>query len=357
MTIIENKKPQLNNLMTALNEAAQLSSHNILVVAASEPNLVRYSKNKLVRKLLKAFSLMISHVKLGIKILINKDKDLLLIPGFSTEFLFFSYFASLFHTKNVYLLIHHNIQQASQNSLMNFLMKTYHHLGYKFIVNEIKSVLKNLGFNDSEIEKHFSLPLPVREINLSSNKRLDLSLNSVSTDSIQFPKIGVIGSIRKGKRFSETLKILLNLKKKLNFSLIIGTNNFSDLSNIDLNGAILIDTSAHENYLATIEYCDIIVLNYEKSQYFFRCSGVAADAIGAKTYVLCPNYPLMSHQVKYPNEVGVLYDDESELEEALEKALVLISSSKSHAFENHSTQRSSGKIACLLDSLIAKECA
>lgn len=356
MTMVENQKPKLNNLYTVLNEAAQLSSHNILVIGVIELNLVRYSKNKLVQKLLKAFGLIIRHVQLGIKILRNRDKDLLLISSFSTEFLFVSYFVSLLHTKNVYLLVHHNIQQASQNSLMNFLMKIYHHLGYKFVVNEMTDVLKHLGFNDQEIAKHLSLPHPVKQINLLYDKLLDLPFNSLNTDSINLPKVGVIGSIRKGKRFSETLNLILNLNKKLKFSLIIGVDNFSDMNNIDLNGATLIDTSNYEKYLATIEYCDIIVLNYEKSQYFFRCSGVAADAIGAKTYVICPNYPLMSHQVRYPTEVGVLYDDESELKEALEKALVLLSSSKIQAFENHCTERSSEKMAYLLDSQIANKC-
>jgi hypothetical protein len=357
MTMSENKKIQLDNLVTALNEAAQLASSDILVLADGVLDPSLYSKNKSIQKLLRAFGLIIHHAKLGIKILKNRDKDLLLIYGFSTEFLFISYFTSLFNTKNVYLLVHHNIQQASQNSLLKTFIKIYHNLGYKFVVNETVSVLKSLDFDDRKIAKHFSLPLPVRELKFPYNKRLDVVFDSLITDNnTRNPKIGIIGSIRRGKRFLETSNLLLKLKKKINFSLIVGVNDPSDIGNINLDGSILIDTADREKYLAAIEYCDIIVLNYEKSQYFFRCSGVAADAIGAKTYVLCPNYPLMSHQIKYPSEVGVLYDDESELEMALEKALTLIFIDNNQAFENHYAERSSEKLAYLLDSIIANKC-
>ena len=351
----ENKKTQVGNLLTALNDAARLSRHKVFILADGVPDLARYSKNRLIRRLLKAFGLVIHHFKLGTKISKNRASDLVLLYGFSTEFLFVSYITSWFYTRNVYLLVHHNIQQASQNVVMKFFMKAYHYLGYKFVIHETTSVLKYLDFNEQEIAKHVVLLHPVRKLDLSPDRQLKLSSTSLDIDNVKSPKIGIIGSIRRGKRFSETLALLLDLGEKLEFQLVVGANNLSELGDINLNGAALIDTSESENYLAAIEFCDIVILNYEKSQYLFRCSGVAADAIGTKTYVVCPNYPLMSHQLRYPDEVGLLYDEESELEMVLEKALSLVlSSSNDEIFEKHYAERSAEKMASLFDSLISE---
>ncbi len=90
--------------------------------------------------------------------------------------------------------------------------------------------------------------------------------------------------------------------------------------------------------------CDIIILNYEKSKYFYRCSGVAADAIGTKTFVLCPNFPLMNNQINYPTQVGISYENESDLETAIQQSLELVSNDFI-SFEEHYIERSIGNIS------------
>jgi hypothetical protein len=114
----------------------------------------------------------------------------------------------------------------------------------------------------------------------------------------------------------------------------------------------LIDTSTNDAYLAALSVCDVVVLNYEKSKYFYRCSGVAADAIGVQTYVVCPDFPFMSSQVNYPAKVGVVYEDETDLEIAIQQALALTLDSDKSAFESHYMQRSLAKTAAILDQAI-----
>jgi len=327
----------------ALNEAAKLSNYDIVIITGNEPKLFPSLNNVYIRKILKIPALIISHIDSGQKIRKNRHRDAIIVSGFSTEFLIFTYIFSLLWTKSVYLVNHHNIQQAYRNTLMRAILKMYHYLNYKFIVNETSSILKDVGYSEQEINQHISLLHPLSQLDSS---------NLFNTEEFRQKKIGLVGQFRPEKNFSKTLDSLLKLQKSLDFLLIIGTDDFSSFSEINLNGAKLLNTSNEEDYLAILASCDIIVLNYEKFKYFYRCSGVAADAISAKTYVVCPNFPLMSSQVNYPTQVGVLYDNESELEMALKQALELVTGSNKEAFESHYVERSAEKMASTLDQAI-----
>ena len=323
------------NQLRALIEASRRSAYDIAVIQESPPTLLPSLKQSLFRKLLKIIELTIFHIEIGHKIRAHRNSDAIVVHGFSTEFLIFTYISSLFWTKKVYFLTHHNIQQAFQNLFIKAIFKLYHSLGYCFIVNETTSILKGLGYNEPEIGRHVPLLHPVARVSAS---------NLLSDEANQL-KIGLIGKIRRGKQFSKTLPLLLELQKKLNFLLVIGTDDLSAFADMSPDGVRLINTSTKSDYFSVLASCDVIVLNYEKSNYFNRCSGVAADAIGVGTCVVCPDFPLMSNQINYPARVGVSYSNELELELALKEAMVLASTSKSESFESHYEERSIEKIA------------
>jgi hypothetical protein len=60
----------------------------------------------------------------------------------------------------------------------------------------------------------------------------------------------------------------------------------------------------------------------------------------------------MSSQVNYPAKVGVVYEDETDLEIAIQQALALTLDSDKSAFESHYMQRSLAKTAAILDQAI-----
>lgn len=353
MTYFNNAIMSDCNQFTIFNQTADLSKHDIYVITGNEPNLFPNFKNPLVRKIIKTFQLIICHVELGRKIINNKNRDAIIIHGFSTEFLIFTYIYSFFWTRNIYLLTHHNIQQAFDSSMIRSIFKMYHFLGYKFIVNETSSMLQKIGFDEKESGQHISLLHPVVGINtsiLSGNSGENRQLNS---NGINKKKIGIVGKMRQGKQFSKTLDFLLKLQDKLDFLLIIGTDDFSSFSNLNSERVKLVDTATKDNYFSVLAVCDIVVLNYEESKYLYRCSGVAADAIGARTYVVCPNFPMMSHQLNYPAQVGILYNNESDLEMAIQKTLQLVPAAENTAFESHYIERSIENLALVLDRDIA----
>lgn len=215
-------------------------------------------------------------------------------------------------------------------------------------MNETSSVLKNLGFGKQESGQHISLLHPVLKVDFSSIFNVDKVISQLNSNEIGKRKIGLVGKVRQGKQFDKTLDLLLKLQKKLDFLLVIGTDDFSSFSKINLDGAKLVNTFTKDDYLAVLASCDFIVLNYEESKYFYRCSGVAADALGTRTYVVCPNFPFMSHQIDYPAKVGIIYENVSDLEMAIQQALILIPASENPAFESHYTERSIKKIASVL---------
>ncbi len=335
-----------NNLELMLIESAKFSKNDICIITGNSPSLFPKIKNGLLQKVFKVITLVINHIDLGRKINQAKDKDAVIVYSFSTEFLFFSFLVS-FWTKNVYLVNNHNIQQAKENPFMNLMLKIYHYLKYKFIVLENSDILMDLGYKKQELERHISLPHSVVDSGKIANKS-DLFDDQEKSKK----KVGIIGESRKGKNFSNTLNLMLKIAKNSDILLIIGTNDFSCFDSMDLQGIKLIDTSTNDAYMAALSACDIVVLNYEKSKYFYRCSGVAADAIGLQTYVVCPDFPFMSSQVSYPAKVGVVYEDETDLELALQQALALTFNSDNSAFESHYMERSLAKTAAILDQAI-----
>jgi len=332
-----------NHLQTLI-EAAKLLTYDIVVVQEVPPQLLPALKNPLLRKLIKILELTISHAKAGNQIREHRYRDAIIVHGFSTEFLVFTFIFSRFQAKNVYFLTHHNVQQAFQSSFIGLLFQMYHSLGYRFILNETTSILKELGYSENQISQDVKLLHPIVKMNPP---------NLLNDDTRK--KIGLVGKIRKGKQFDKTFNLLLEIQKSLDFVLVIGTDDFSYFNEIDTTEIKLVDTSTRDNYFAALALCDIIVLNYEKSKYFYRCSGVAADAISVGTCVVCPDFPLMRNQINYPTKVGVLYDSELELEQAIRKAMEMVSNPIDASFKEHYMERSIEKVAASFAEVIQSQ--
>ncbi len=328
------------NQLNIFYEVAKMSAYDILVFRGQEPKLLPHVKATWFRKTFKILELIICHINIGRRILQNQNKDAIILHGFSTEFLLFTYLFSFFNSRNVYILTHHNVQQAFDNLLIRALLKLYNLLHYRFIINEESSVLSHLGFSEQQRVRHLSLLHPVVKSVLNQKEISNKKNNITSTK-----KIGVIGRISQGKQFKRTINLLLKMQEKLDFNLIIGTDDLSHIEKTYLNNTSVVDTSDRNEYFKALAMCDIVVLNYEKSKYFYRCSGVAADAIAVNTFVVCPNFPFMSNQINYPQQVGVTYDSELDLEEAIEKAFEIVSISDEEMFRMHYVERSIEKIA------------
>jgi hypothetical protein len=333
----------LNSLQHSLCETARLSQHDVRVVIVPEPQLAKRRLAGWQRHCLKVLSLGLKHMRVGTQIAIGKAQDAVILPDFSTEFLWLTYLFSGFQTRNVYVLVHHNVQQALHNPLIRGMLKVYSGLGYKFILNETLAPLRDLGYHKPEERGHAVLLHPVQAESIAA------------TQPEAIPKVGIVGSVRKGKRFAETLALLQQLQTQLDFTLVLGIDAPEQFQHLANDRLCVMDTASHAQYLAVIAHCDVIILNYDESQYRYRCSGVAADAIGCRTYVVAPDYPMIRHQVMSPSPVGVLYQDESALESALTQALALPTTATNPAFDQHYADRSAAGLAVSLDRILSQQ--
>lgn len=331
------KFDMITNLDRSLHEAASRSKYAIEVIEGHEIKLFPQLRHPTLRKLFKSIGLMTGHIDLGLKVRRLKHKDAVIIRGFCTEFAWLTYLFAIGHTQNVYLLIHHNIQQAANHHWARILLRLLHQLQYRFIVNETCQVLQALGYSGAEIDRHLALLHPV----------VAIPPTAAAVDRSR-KKVGIIGQVRPGKQSAATLQSLLPLQAKLDFTLVVGTDDFSHFVGVDWQGAQLVNTTSHQDYLAALELCDIVVLNYERERYFYRCSGVIADAIGTETIVLCPDFPMLHHQVMYPTQVGILYDPTSDLAVAVGQALDLSRQMDAKLFAAHYRERAA---ACMVPPL------
>jgi hypothetical protein len=337
----------LNSLQFSLCETARLSQHDVAIVLVEEPNLGQKQQQGWRRSLLKVLSLSLKHIQAGRRIAAEKRRDAVILPDFSTEFLLLTYLFSGGRTRNVHTLIHHNVQQALHSRSAKELLRFYHWLGYKFILNETLSALTDLGYQDPQNQGHAVLLHPVQA------ETAIVAAVAQAAPISERPKVGIVGSIRKGKQVEATIAQLQKLQARLEFILVIGVDQPEQLKHLQHEHLVLMNTAEHEDYLKVIGMCDVIVLNYDEAQYRYRCSGVAADAIGTRTYVVAPDYPMMRHQLLYPEPVGVLYETETELESALAAALKLPAAVTNPAFEQHYAQRSVQGLAMALDRILA----
>lgn len=324
--------------LKVLYKIAEISRYNISVFTGDERKFQEALKHFLIpKKILKILTLALCHVDLGFKIFKVRNNDAILIHGFSTEFLFLTIIASGFLKNKVYFLTHHNIQQAYQNHLIRILFKAYADFGCRFIVNEDAGVLKHLGFTEIMVQRHATMLHPILDRLSELSHITELITNGKKkTEKVL---IGVIGRIRSGKKIQEIIEPLLSLKNKYNYDVLVGTDDLSSFKGFDSAAIRLVNTSTRPEYIKALSLCDIIILNYDKEKYFYRCSAVAADAVGLKTYVVCPDYPFLRNQLGFPAQVGTVFDHEN-MEQAIQQALNLVKNSQELEFGEHYSIRS-----------------
>jgi hypothetical protein len=339
------KRANQNIFQTVLLEAADITQYRLFIQPLYElPNLGQDRvPQKVLRRFLKACSRVVEHIRMAQYVSqIRQGYDAVLFTHFLNFPIFLTFLFSGLQPNRVYLLSHY-MQQVFRNRLYFWLFKLYIWKGYRFLVFEDADLLARAGFSAQELRAFVSIPHPVlahpqlkQSISLGHRKR-----------------VGLIGEVRDEKHVPETIAWLSNLQEELKFDLVIGTKNISFFQELSLGSrATFIDTTTNEGYFAALSACDVIVLNYEKRNYFMRASGVIADAIGTRTYCICPNYPVMRRQILWPVPIGDVFDDLANLGHALGEILTWPDPKTNPAFNQHAQERSAHVIAGIIDAAI-----
>ncbi len=293
--------------------------------------------------LVKALLFLVPHARLVRQIWRRRDHDLILVREFLTALLLVVWPLIWPHRRRVYFLINHNLQEAHRRRLERFVLRLLYRTGGCFACFESTAGWTEIGIVP-DAERFLVLPHPLA----------GAIVTRPSTPPAGELVVGVIGAVRAEKGSEAILEALLQLREhgRLPVRLVLGCPEANVRAVWQCQGFEVIDTSSHAAYLAALDLCDVVVLNYQRERYLYRPSGVVADALSRGAAVVCPDFPLMRLQLSAPAAVGAVFGSLAELAEAIKKALML-RPTLGDALAAHQRARDPAAVARLLDAFVA----
>jgi hypothetical protein len=291
---------------------------------------------------LKPLILLDAHLRLAARLWCRRDHDLILVREFVTVFLMVVWPLIWPLRSRLCFLINHNLQEAHRRPLERGILRLLYRTGIRFACLETTDGLPELGLAPDP-RRILVLPHPLG----------DLAPARPRANPVGEAVLGVVGKMRVEKGAEEIQRTLLDLRERGQpaLRLMIACPEADVRDDWRDCGFEAIDTSDRSAYLDALDRCDVVVLNYRRDRYFYRASGVAADAIARRAFVVCPDFPLMRHLVTEPAPVGALYAELDDLGSAIREALALRGSA-SDPWAAHARTRSPAAIAGLLDVFV-----
>jgi glycosyltransferase involved in cell wall biosynthesis len=293
--------------------------------------------------LAKALLFLGPHVRLAGSLWRHRDHDLVVVREFLTALLIVVWPVIWPLRGRVYFLVNHNLQEAHQRGLERVVLRLLHRTGCRFACFETTAGFAELGIVPDR-ERFLVLPHPlVGEIAARPERPAGE------------PVIGVIGAVRAEKGSEAMLESLLRLRAegRLAARLLLGCPQAGVRATWQARGFEVIDTSERAAYLAALDLCDVVILNYQRERYEYRPSGVAADALARGAAVVCRDFPLMRRQLSAPAPVGVVFRAPDDLAAATLQALAL-RPTLAPALAAHREARAPAALARLLDTFVAE---
>ncbi len=293
--------------------------------------------------LVKALLFLVPHGRLVGQIWRRRDYDLIVVREFLTALLLVVWPLIWPWRRRVYFLINHNLQEAHRRRLERAVLRLLYRTGCRFACFETTAGCAEIGVVP-DAERFLVLPHPLAGAIVSR----------AATPPAAEPVVGVIGAVRAEKGSEAILQALLQLRKegRLPVRLVLGCPEADVRAAWQCQGFEVIDTSSRAAYLAALDLCDVVVLNYQRERYLYRPSGVAADALSRGAAVVCPDFPLMRLQLSAPATVGAVFGDLEELPAATMRALAL-RPTLGDALAAHQHARDPTALARLLDAFVA----
>lgn len=291
---------------------------------------------------LKAAWYLVPHLHLAAQLWRRRDHDLIVVREFVTVLLILVWPLIWPLRARVHFLINHNLQEAHRRGLERRVLRLLHRTGCRFACFETTAGFAEIGIvPDAPYFLVIPHPMAGRVM-----ERPDPVTGAL-------PVVGVIGAVRAEKGSQAMLETLLRLhtEGRLKARLLLGCPEADVLALWQGRGFEVLDTTRHEAYLAALERCDVVILNYQRDRYEYRPSGVAADALARGAAVVCPDFPLMRHQLSVPAAVGAVFADEADLSAATARALALRATLPA-ALARHEQTRDVDALARLFDAFV-----
>jgi hypothetical protein len=297
----------------------------------------------LVKGLIKQVLFLWPHVRLAAQLWRRHDHDLIVVREFLTALLIIVWPAIWPLRGRVHFLINHNLQEAHRRGLERRVLRLLHRTGCRFACFETTAGFIELGIIPDAL-RFLVIPHPL------PGGVVARPGPAAGTE----PTVGVIGEVRAEKGSAGLLEMLLELRRqgRLRARLLVGCPEAEVLAQWQERGFEAVDTTRREDYLAALDRCDLVILNYRRERYQYRPSGVAADALARGAAVVCPDFPLMRQQLSVPAPVGAVFEGPADLPAAIDRALALRATLPA-ALAAHQQARDATALARLLDAFVA----
>lgn len=326
------------------SDAAQLAQTRVVVLPVP---MLWWPKPWLkgsVELIAKALKFQGAHVRLIGQLWRHRQADLILVREFLTALAIVVWPLIWPLRRRVYFLVNHNLQEAHRRVFERTIVRLLARTGFRFACLETTAGFAEIGITP-DAERFLVLPHPLAGLVPVGPERQNGSAE---------PIVGVIGAMRAEKGSEEILAALAQLRSegRLKARLLLGCPEDEVRAVWHERGFEVVDTSGHEAYGEALQRCDVVVLNYRRDRYLYRASGVAADALARRTAVVCPDFPLMRHQLTVPARVGAVFDGIGGLEAAVSEALAL-RPGLGEALAHQVQARNPAAIAARLDAFVA----
>jgi hypothetical protein len=241
--------------------------------------------------------------------------------------------------------IMHGCQQAAATSFAHRVGLWYFKLfGFEAIQLEVSDeILPENCRIDSRRRLVIPLPIyPLEEPRLKPKERLPKEARI---------RIGIVGYPRKGKPSYAVIEKLSRLIQTHlpECELVVGAPAWLEDESLSALGIPVHDTTDGREYFSLLRSLDIFVSHYEQDAYYYRASGIISDAVSCGCHVVCPDYPVFSHQVTMPTRVGTTYANFENIGEAIEEAISFVRAEGQDNQWNYREARSAPAIAELFD--------
>ncbi|GEM_PF-5121646 len=230
------------------------------------------------------------------------------------------------------LMMHHNLQWACMNrteaAALRFLVRRG--ISFVFMEQVPTQAMVDLGLNT---DRCCAIPLPVANLT-----------PPVSAEPSSRFTVGLMGSWGPERGHERALGVLLEMKEVS--GIVIGVPNPGSVPECRDPRIQVVDTSSPQAFDRAIRACDAVVLNYGRSQYENRASGLVSDAAARCVPVLVPDFPVLRHQVSSPVQVGEVFASTDEMEKGL---LQIKSASEAGAYDFQTYIRERTVETCVQD--------
>lgn len=251
---------------------------------------------------------IIEYCELGYYIIRLRKKDAIIVREFSTYYFLISLFITFLMRKKILLLNAHNIQTATKNIIEKSLINFYLFCGCRLVVLETKENIYSVIL-PQYISRVMCIKHPVPCFSLASlDKKIDI-------------RIGMVGDFRSEKNMLSVLKNLSRICEHERFyKLEIGSRTFPLRLPPEVK-CFVHDTRKTDSYIEFLKNINILVVPYPANSYFFRASGIIAEAISCGAFIITTNLPSLANQVLKPVPVGLVIEENAFVTDDLKRAL------------------------------------